>query len=83
MPSDIFQSRPPNLQRVMALLYRSGISCGLESDPDSGFTAWLGHAEEAKAVLHTNSLEEAAAWLDRTARVHYPHSGYVVARRSS
>jgi hypothetical protein len=77
--STIELHRPlPNLQRVMALLYQSGISCGLESQWDSGFTAWLGLAEEAKAILHTDSLEEAAAWLDRVARVHYPQSGYAL-----
>ena len=68
--------QPTNLQRVMALLYRSGISCGLESHWDTGFTAWLGLAEEAKAILHTHSLEEAAVWLDQSARQHYPKSTY-------
>ncbi len=53
-----------------------GISCGVESHWESGFTAWLGLAEEAKAILHTHSLEEAAAWLDRAARQHYPTSTY-------
>jgi len=70
------QSRPLNLQRAMAMLYRSGISCGVESNWDEGFTIWLGYAEEAKSILHTHSLEEAAAWLDRAARLHYPRSAY-------
>ena len=83
MTTDDFESRPPNLQRVMALLYRSGICCGVESNWNSGFTAWLGSAEEAKAILHTDSLEEAATWLDHTAREHYPQSSYVVGRRLS
>ena len=65
-----------NLQRVMARLYRSGISCGVESHWDTGFTAWLGLAEEAKAILHTHSLEEVTAWLDKAARQHYPRSTY-------
>jgi hypothetical protein len=73
---------PPNVQSVMALLYRSGISCGLESQWDGGFTAWLGLAEEAEAVLHTDSLEEAAAWLDRVACLHYPQSGYALGQRN-
>lgn len=73
--------QPPTLQRVIALLYRSGISCGVESNWDSGFTAWLGYAEECKALLHTDSLEEAAAWLDRVACVHYPQSGYALEHR--
>jgi hypothetical protein len=81
-PHDV-GSQPPNVQRVMALLYRSGISCGVESNWDDGFTAWLGFAEEAKAVMHTDSLEEAAAWLDRSAREHYPQSQYVVGHRRS
>ena len=68
--------RPANLERVMARLYRSGISCGVESHWNTGFTAWLGIAEEAKAIVHTHSLEEAAAWLDRVAREHYPESTY-------
>lgn len=71
-----YDDRPANLERVMARLYRSGISCGVESHFDTGFTAWLGLAEEAKAILHTHSLEEAAAWLDRAAREHYPRSTY-------
>ena len=83
MTTDSFEGQPPNLQRVMALLYQSGISCGLVSNWDSGFTAWLGFAEEAKAVMHTDSLEEATAWLDRVAREHYPHSDYVVGQRHS
>jgi hypothetical protein len=68
--------QPTNLERVIARLYRSGISCGVESHWDSGFTAWLGLAEEAKAILHTHSLEEATAWLDQAARQHYPRSTY-------
>jgi hypothetical protein len=76
-----FENQPPTLQRVMALLYRSGISCGLESNWDNGFTAWLGNAEEARALLHTDSLEEAASWLDRAARRHYPQSSYAVSTR--
>lgn len=71
-----FDDPPLNIQRVMGMLYRAGISCGVESDCGSGFTAWLGLAEEAKSILHTHSLEEAAAWLDRVARVHYPQSTY-------
>jgi hypothetical protein len=69
-------ARSLNLQRLMALLYRSGISCGVESHWDSGFTAWLGLAEEARAILHTHSLEEATVWLDQAARQHYPRSTY-------
>ena len=61
MSSQRLDEPPTNVQRVMALLYRSGISCGVESHWDSGFTAWLGLAEEAKAILHTHSLEEATA----------------------
>jgi hypothetical protein len=76
MTIESVHSRPPNLQGVMAMLYRSGISCGVESNWDDGFTAWLGYAEEAKSILHTHSLEEAAAWLDRVARLHYPQSVY-------
>ena len=76
MSSDRFDAPPANLQRVMAQLYRSGISCGVESHWDSGFTAWLGLAEEAKAIVHTHSLEEATAWLDRAARQNYPESAY-------
>jgi hypothetical protein len=68
--------QPKNLQSVIARLYRSEISCGVESHWDAGFTAWLGLAEEAKAILHTHSLEEATAWLDRAARRHYPSSTY-------
>lgn len=74
MGREHLHEQPANLQRVIALLYRSGISCGVESHWDIGFTAWLGLAEEAKAILHTHSLEEAAAWLDREARQHYPKS---------
>ena len=76
MSSTCSAEPPTSLQRVIALLYRSGISCGVESHWDSGFTAWLGLAEEAKAILHTHSLEEATAWLDRAARQHYPTSTY-------
>ena len=76
MRKNRLDKQPTNLQRVMALLYRSGISCGLESHWDTGFTAWLGLAEEAKAILHTHSLEETAVWLDQAARQHYPKSTY-------
>jgi hypothetical protein len=76
MTNESFDNQPRSLQRVMALLYRSGISCGIESHCDSGYTAWLGFAEEARALLHTHSLEEATAWLDRAARQHYPRSTY-------
>jgi hypothetical protein len=76
MSAERFDRPPRNLQRVMARLYRSGISCGIESHWDTGFTAWLGIAEEAKAILHTHSLEEATSWLDRAARQHYPESTY-------
>lgn len=76
MSIDRFDKPPANMQRVMARLYRSGISCGVESHWDTGFTAWLGLAEEARAILHTYSLEEAAAWLDHAARQHYPSSTF-------
>jgi hypothetical protein len=75
-----FQSPPLNLQRVMAKLYRSGIGCGVEAVRENGFTVWLGFAEEATAILHTHSLEEATAWLDRAARRHYPRSAYATSR---
>jgi hypothetical protein len=76
MSIERFDKPSPNLQRVMARLYRSGISCGVESNWDSGFTAWLGIAEEAKAIVHTHSLEEVSDWLDGAARQHYPQSTY-------
>ena len=76
MTIESVHGRPLNLQRVMAMLYRSGISCGVESNWDDGFTVWLGYAEEAKSILHTHSLEEAASWLDRTARLYFPLTAY-------
>jgi hypothetical protein len=81
MTTQRFDGRPLNLQRVIGMLYRSGISCGIESACGSGFTAWLGLAEEAKSILHTHSLEEAAAWLDHAARQHYPQSAYAAQRQ--
>jgi hypothetical protein len=81
MSIERFDKPPASLHRVMAMLYRSGISCGLESHWDTGFTAWLGLAEEAKAILQTHSLEEATAWLDQAARQHYPQSAYAAGRQ--
>jgi hypothetical protein len=69
-----------NLQRVIAGLYRSEINCGLKSFWDDGFQVWLGHGFQPVAEINTRCLEEAAAWLDRAAREHYPESDYAANR---
>jgi hypothetical protein len=74
-----FRAMVLNLQRVMARLYRSEINCGLESFWGDGFCVWVGLGDEPAAKINTRSLEEAAAWLDRTARERYPESDYAKA----
>src|SRR5262249_55464967 len=59
-----------------ACLCDSEINCGLESFWDNGFAVWLGHGDDPVAMINMRSVEEAAAWLDQTAREHYPDSDH-------
>lgn len=67
-----------DLIAIMNWLYASEINCGVQSLWDGGWEAWLGGGMNPRVAeeFGFKSLEEAAAWLDKAAREHYPGSDY-------
>jgi hypothetical protein len=69
---------------VMRKLYDSQINSGLQIFHDGQSEVWLGddrngiHAIEAFDI---EDLEQAAKWLDKAAREHYPDSTYAKTSR--
>ena len=68
-----------DLGHVMQALYDSEINCEVSTFWDGGFTVRLGDAMNGfVAETEAYSAAEAAEWLDKAARQHFPGSTYVL-----
>lgn len=71
-----------SLATVIQRLYASEINCGLQSFWDGGVMVWLGddsNGRQAAKGFGAEDLDEAAEWLDDSARLYYPDSEYAKA----
>jgi hypothetical protein len=69
---------------VMRKLYDSKINCGLQTFYDGETEVWLGddrNGIHAMEWFDIEDLEQAAQWLDKAAREHYPDSTYAKTSR--
>jgi hypothetical protein len=72
---------PMDIEIVMKRLYESEINCSISSFWDGGWTVRLGDEMNGFAAeTNCSTLDEAAAFLDREAKRHFPESVYALGK---